>query len=386
MKYGIYDTKEILKEWNKLKCPPEFDHIDVDQLFTNDYYLEMSTRQDGKTTDALLKGMILHKLYGVTMIYLRNDTGQITLSNVGSLFDTIKKFNYIEKLYDGKYNDVIYINRERAFYLVHRDDSGEIGTKATKEFCFVASNEKWKDYKSTKNLPDAWYIIWDEMLDTDRFASPIVSELFNNISTFGRVENNPNVHVVGLSNTINPYSVIFEDFCVTEDVAFMDFGDKKRIVTPLGSTMFIHLLPLSKTKKENLVNKTVRFFGFNNKKFANFTGVQAWQGREFKHLHDSPTHQEIIYHIKHRDKYLAVNLVEFPDMLPAFLITRCSYIPDLRGVVLTEKPELVNEMRLNAYEFNPLIQAAKEGRIYVTTNQIGLIFEDFLNTFGVKWS
>lgn len=382
MKYGIYDTNDIMKEYRKLKSPKEFDLIDLDQLFTNDYSLYMSLRQDGKTTDCLLKGLIINKLYGVKNVYLRNDTSQITLANVSSLFDTVKNFNYIEKLYDGKYNDIIYVNRERNFYLVHRNESGEVDTKAVEEFCFVASNENWLRYKSTKNLPTAWYIIWDEFLDTGRLASPLVSEMFNNVSTFTRT--NPDAHVVAISNTVNPYSVVFEDFCISEDVVFMDFGEKKNIKTALGTTLYVELLPLSKKKKTDLMQKTVRFFGFNNKKFANFTGVQAWQGREYQHLHDSPLSQETIYHIKHRDKYITVNIVEFENKLPAFLLTKCSYIPDNRGVVLTEKPVLVNEMRLNAYDFAPLVDAVKEGRIYVTTNQIGLLFDDFLSCFGYK--
>lgn len=384
MIYGIYDTKDIRKEYNKLKSPKEYDLIDLDQLFTNDYSLYMSTRQDGKTTDALLKGIILNKLYGVKMVYLRNDTTQITLSNVSSLFDTVKIYGYIEKLFDGLYNDIIYVNRERNFYFVHKDENGEIDSKAVEPFCFAASNENWLRYKSTKNLPTAWYILWDEFLDTERFASPLVSEAFNNISTFTRT--NENAHVVGISNTINPYSVVFEDLCISEDVCFMDFGDEKNIKTQLGTTLYIKLLSLSKKKKIDLKEKTVRFFGFNNKKFANFTGLQAWQGREYRHLHETPIHQEIIYHIKHRDKYIAVNLVEIEDKLPIFLLTKCSYIPDNRGVILTEKPELVNEMRLNAYDFSPLIDAVRENRICVTTNQIGLLFDDFLSCFGYKMS
>ena len=136
----------------------------------------------------------------------------------------------------------------------------------------------------------------------------------------------------------------------------------------------------------DLKNKTVRFFGFNNKKFANFTGVQAWRGREYKHLHEKPINQEIVYFVKHRDKYLAVNYVELEDRLPVFLITNCSFVPDLRSIILTEHPELVNEMRLNSYDFAPIINAARDGRIYVTTNQVGLLFDDFMQCFGYEIS
>ena len=384
MQIGIYDTKAIEKEYKKLNSPEKYDIIDINEMLTNDYNMYLSTRNDGKTTDALLKGLILFKLYGVLPIYNRNDTQQITLANVSNLFETIKNFNYIDVLFEGEWNDVIYINRERKFYLAFRNRlTGDIEQKDDQPCCYVTSCENWKNYKSTVNLPTAWYIIWDEFLDTNRFASPIVSEMMNNISTFTR--SNANAHVVALSNTINPYSVIFEDFAITDDVAFMEFGDKKNIKSVLGTTFYIELLRLSKEKKKNLIDKTVRFFGINNKKFANFTGIQAWQGREYRHLMEKPISQEPIYFIKHREKYITVYFCELENKRPVYLVTKCSFIPDGRGFVITNEPQLSYEIAFNPLWCNGLVQAAHENRICVSTNEIGLLFDDFLQTNRVKW-
>lgn len=384
MQIGVYDVKAIKKEWTALHCPEVYDIVDIEQLLLNDYSFYLSTRKDGKTTHALLLGLILFKLYGILTIYNRNDTQQITLANVSNLYETVKNCGYIELLFNGEYNDIIYLNRERKFYLVYRSPStGEVEKKNDTACTFVSSCENWKNYKSTVNIPTAWFVIWDEFLDTNRFASPIVSEMMNNISTFTR--SNKNAHVIGLSNTINPYSVIFEDFAITDDVAFMEFGDKKNIKSALGTTFYIELLRLSKEKKQSLKEKTIRFFGINNKKFANFTGIQAWQGREYKHLMEKPLHQEQIYFIKHRDKYITVYFVELEDKRPVFLITKCSFTPDSRSIVITNEPVLHNEISFNTMWFNSLIKAAHEGRIYVSTNEIGLLFDDFLQSNSVKW-
>ena len=384
MNYGIYETKDILKEWKKLQCPAEFTHIDLDQLFTNDYSLYMSTRQDGKTTNALLIGLILNKLYDILPCVIRNDTSQITLSNINALYDVVIENDYISRLYENEYNTVVYINRERNFYLAYRGKSGDIEYKAPLPCCFVASNEKWKDYKSSKNLAKCLLIIWDEFLDTDRFTSSIVYELFNNIASFTHM--NENAHVIGLSNTVNPYSQVFEDFVLTDDVTYMDFGDEKNIRSKLGATFYVKLLSLSKKKKTNLEKKTIKFFGINNKKFANFTGVQAWQGKEYRHLTEKPDTQEILYFIKHRDKYLTVYFCELKDRRPVFLVSKCSFIPDNRSVIVTLAPILVNEMMLNPYQFKSLYTAINEDRVCVTTNEIGLLLDDFFSMNGIKWS
>lgn len=384
MQIGVYDVKAIKKEWAALHCPEVYDIVDIEQLLLNDYSFYLSTRKDGKTTHALLLGLILYKLYGILTVYNRNDTQQITLANVSNLYETVKNCGYIEILFNGEYNDIIYLNRERKFYLVYRSpQTGDIERKNETACTFVSSCENWKNYKSTVNIPTAWYVIWDEFLDTNRFALPIVSEMMNNISTFTR--SNKNAHVIGLSNTINPYSVIFEDFAITDDVAFMEFGDKKNIKSALGTTFYIELLRLSKEKKLSLKDKTIRFFGINNKKFANFTGVQAWQGREYKHLMEKPVHQEQIYFIKHRDKYITVYFVELEEKRPVFLITKCSFTPDRRSIVITNEPIANNEISFNAVYFNSIIKAAHEGRIYVSTNEIGLLFDDFLQSNSVKW-
>jgi hypothetical protein len=165
----------------------------------------------------------------------------------------------------------------------------------------------------------------------------------------------------------------------------MDFGDSKNIKSKLGTTFYIKLLSLSKKKKENLEKKQIKFFGINNKKFANFTGVQAWQGKEYRHLEEKPTTQEILYFIKHRDKYMTVYFCELPDKLPVFLVSKCSFIPDNRTIILCNNPVLVNEMTINAFQFKSLYNAIHDGRVCVTTNEIGLLLDDYFATNGIKW-
>ena len=99
-----YDTKEIEKVWKSLKIDKAFHFFKLEDIFTNDYSLYMSIRKDaGKTTNALILCMILHKIYGITGEYVRNDTSQTTIDSTSKLFETIKYFGYIEKIKEVHY-------------------------------------------------------------------------------------------------------------------------------------------------------------------------------------------------------------------------------------------------------------------------------------------
>ena len=117
----FYDTDKIEKEWQRLKIPPEYHFFNLDEIFTNDISFYLSIRKDaGKTTNAIILGMILHKLYGVTCEYIRNDTEQTVFGVIGKLFDTIKDLNYIQRLFFflEKMNNVIDIEFKYVFFKI----------------------------------------------------------------------------------------------------------------------------------------------------------------------------------------------------------------------------------------------------------------------------
>ena len=105
------NVKKIKAEIKKLHIPKEYWGIDIDSFFEYQWNIYMSIRQTAaKTTQSLIFGLVLTKLYPdhYCIEYLRNDSSQIVRSNVETMFDTVKKFGYIEKIFEGKYNDVVY--------------------------------------------------------------------------------------------------------------------------------------------------------------------------------------------------------------------------------------------------------------------------------------
>lgn len=379
MKYNeYYDTEKIMKEWDHLKIEPRYKFFNLDDIFLNDISFYLSIRKDaGKTTNAIILSMILHKLYGITTEYVRNDNEQTTYSSISTLFDTIKSFNYILKVF-GCYNDVEYSQREKAFYLIYRNTDGDVERKEESYFFGIKSNDQYQRYKSSYGRSNAWLIIWDEFLDSTQSHSVIVQKFFNNISTFTR--DNPRAHVIALSNTVNKYDGIFEDLDLIKVIEFMDFGEKKSLITDLGSRYYIELLPVSAVRKKAIEKKNIRFFGLNKSKFANFTGTEAWKGFNYKHLMDEHVKLiTLICFIRHRDRYLTVSYLEFddPELQPALLVSKSNTPRKHDCIEYTVAPVNLNDRLIKTCP-NYMKQAIIEDRVYFSSNEVGLLFDDFL--------
>ena len=378
---NFYNTADIEKDWKKLKVPKEFKHADLDKLFTNDISFYLSVRKDsGKTTNALLLGLILHKRYGLTVEYLRNDITQTTVEISGKLLDVIKRFGYIEKLYDGKYNDCHYSQIKKEFTLIYKDEEGKETARESVSWLRIKSNEKWQDYKGYGS-GNSWFIIWDEFLDSRQHHSMIVSKLFNNISTIGR--DDPRCHVIALSNTVNKYDGIFEDFAISKTIEYMDYGDKCDILTDLGSRYYIEMIALTEQRKSSLSLKNIRFFGINNPKFANFTGVDAWKGFNYPHLLDDPESMIMFSFIKHRDLYVALSLCTMEkDKKPIVFFSKFGKPRGRDLVTYTTTPVFINEKIMQKCP-DWLKQALRERRVAYSSNEIGLLVDDFLRESGI---
>ena len=99
--------------------------IDLEAINTHDINLILSIRKDsGKTTAAIIIGLVLNFLYSYEIEYNRIDESQTTGSKIRSLFVVLEKFNYISKIYRGKYNAVEYKSRDKVFYLVLKSEEG----------------------------------------------------------------------------------------------------------------------------------------------------------------------------------------------------------------------------------------------------------------------
>lgn len=390
---NLYDTKKIEKEIDKLQIPKEYRcrFVSLDKLFTHDYLMQLSIRQDsGKTTQALLLGLVLNRLYNTHTMYMRSDAKQITMSNIDTLYNVIVECGYVEKLYEGKYNTLVYKQMEHKFYLAHEytDTDGKYQIDVSKDYvCHVVCLEKWKEYKSNVNDPKADYILFDEFMDTDRSTTRQMNELQDNISTFGRQRDA--CHCVMLGNNVDKFCFWFEEFCIEDEVVNLTFGSYIEKKTSLGTTFICELMRTSDAHKEKVKNKNIRFSGFDTPKMNAYNGLQEWQGESHEHipynelLDNTPILTGIW--IFHRNRYIRLN-VYYDNDFGYFVFMHYSNKPQKDdAIILTLTPNATNEFfgfgdyaprKLNKI-MNKILEIIKSNRCYFATNSVGELFSNY---------
>lgn len=391
-----YSAEKIRKLIKKIGCPKEYYRIDLKALFDHDYTILLSIRQDaGKTTSALITGLCMFRLFGITTEYLRNDEAQIRQKEIENLYDVIKKYDYIEKIFDGRWNDIEYFPRSRKFKLCKTeiDEDGQIKKEylEDKAVCFVHSNENWKNMKSSFSDPFGDFIILDEALDTSRATNGLWSEFMNNISTIGRPDApGREPHVLILGNNSQKYNWLFSDFCIQDQIDNLTFGGSIEMKTKKGTTLCCYLLEQSEMQKKKLNEGNIKFFGFNTRKAAQFIGESEWSGDDYLHLNFPLDYEELVtrrIYIKHRNIYIQIEVFHNEELGMFAYVHRASEPKYEDNVILTLNPEKpyefygIAEYRPRILKkIKPVLCLRKENLWYYESNYIGELVNDyFLN-------
>lgn len=395
---GFYNIKKIEQEMNRLNIPKQYRNIIIPELFTTNYSIYVSIRENaGKTTEGLLIGTILNYLHGSVLEYIRSDSDQARRKSVENLFGTLIDCGYIEKIFRGKYNSVQYFSQQKKFILVKRDKEGAIIDKADDVFCAVHSNEEWATIKSAYNSPKSYFIFYDEFMDTKRATMNQWEEFMNNISTIGRPDSRRDedgkslVHVLMTGNNSNVYSPWFDDFCISDEVRDLRFGNSFRKVTTLGTSIFFKLLDPDESIRAKVHEGRIDFFGFLTKKAAAFTGISEWSGKTFPHLdvnlNDPSVHKSYDrLFIRHRNKLLQLELYYSKNKREFVFVHFASEPYKDDNIILTLTPKEKCEVYGRAeYENNQFIynlvrryfRLKAENRFMYASNFCGEILDDY---------
>lgn len=392
----MYNIKDINKELDYLKMPKKFRNriVNLEAFFTHDYTMQLSIRKDaGKTTQALILGLVLHKLYNVTTEYVRSDLSQTVKAAIESLYDVILDCKYVEKLFPGKYNTIIYKSQTKKFYLAYatKNESDEyvIETVSQNVLCHVSSLEQFKNLKSGYNGPYSDFYLYDEFLDTSRQTQTMMQELQNSISTLTRYR--PTAHALLLGNNTDRYSFWWDEFTIAKDIPYLNFGGHFEKTTSLGTTLYCELLEVSEEQRENINKKKVRFSGFDTPKMAAFNGLRAWQGGIHPHIPDLNLldKNNLIDNriwIKHRNNFIRLNVYE-DAKFGLYIFAHFSNEPKFEdGVILTTEPTHFNEVYgFGKYCMDPEIKQGlgkitniiNDRRLYFCSNLVGDLFTDY---------
>lgn len=273
-----YDFNFLRNEYKRLKCPKDV-YNPCHLPFENcKWFITLSERARGKTTNLLLFGMLIYWHYGTGICYVRSNEQMITPKTSGDLFSNIISFGYVEKISKGKYNTIKY-NRRR-WYFAHVNEDGEVDYQDENAFCIMLSvdrNEYYKSVLETKND----FIVFDEFIE--RYYYPNQFVLFCDL--LKTILRNRTSGIICLSaNTIDIVSPWFSELMINDRVEQMVQGDEEIITTPKNTKVFVEILGKKSAragKKQSIVNSL--YFGFDNPKLASITGNETWAMYNYPH-------------------------------------------------------------------------------------------------------
>ena len=276
-----WDWKLIKKEWNRLKMPKDvaYDpfHIPLDVKNVNhcSYYMLFSKRGVGKTTSMLLLGLILFKLYGVQIQYIRQKEDQLRPKFAQELMKTILTCGYIEKLTEGRWNYAYYYASKWVF--CRMNESGKIEEKTNIHFMYELSIDQSFTYKSNYNAPYGDWIIFDEMLGKKYEPNEFIY-LLDILSTI--IRKRQGVRIILLSNAIDEYSEYFDEFEIEEQIKKLKRGDCDICTSSGGTKIYVEKIDQN-DKNSARLNK--EYFGFKNPMLYAITGEGDWNVHVCKH-------------------------------------------------------------------------------------------------------
>ena len=299
----LVDWKKVKRAYKKLKCPPEtYNPIQMD-VTKYGYIMDLSDRSRGKTTNKLLVGLILYKMYGIQLQYIRQTKADVENRMLKDLYDTVLYHHYIEKIFEGEFNSIYY--RGKRWYLSLVDEEGKIVAKDDTHCTFCIGLNESDNLKSTYNAPTGDMIFFDEFITSRPNPNDFV--LFTDIcKTIIRDRISP---VIFLSaNTINKNSQYFDEFNIRSYVENLQAGESAAVISPEGTHIYITILPMNTTPERKKVNE--RYFGFDNPKLASITGKGTWATEHFQHIPEGDV--KILFnniYIYHIGKYIKLRIV-----------------------------------------------------------------------------
>lgn len=276
-----WDWRLIKREWNRLKMPKDlaYDVFHIPMAYKNPnrcgYYMLLSKRGVGKTTSMILLGLILFKLYGTIMQYIRQVEGMTTPKNAQELMSTILSCGYIERITEGRWNYATYYANRWTFANI--DENGKITEKSKIHFMYTLSIDKSFYYKSNYNAPTGDLTIYDEFINKHYTNNEFVFYL-DILSTIIR-RRTGTINVL-LSNTIDEYSEYFDEFEIEEQIKGLKRGDCTIATTSGGTKIYIEIID-QHDKNSARLNK--EFFGFRNPRLYAITGSGDWNVPVCKH-------------------------------------------------------------------------------------------------------
>lgn len=265
-KLGLnYDWAKIFKEYEKLGCPPDVYSPLPALRYGCKYNVAVSERSTGKTTNWILLGLVMNKLYGTQIEYIRQSENMILPKNMNSMMGVINQYGYVKKLTDGKYNRLEY--RARNWYYIN-DDTEE----RSESVMFCLDLDHTEVYKSSLNAVYGDVIIFDEFI-SQRYRPNEFVIFCDLVKTIIRERLSP--IVVMLANTTDRYNTYFQELDIQQEILGCKIGEHFQ-----KDNIYCELVG---SKNLQRAHQNSLFFKFKNPRLASITGGD-WAIDSYPHI------------------------------------------------------------------------------------------------------
>lgn len=379
-----YDFRLIEKEYKKLGVPSLWYTPPFSAIPRNKYFIGLSDRSTGKTTNWLLYGLVMNMIYGTIVQYVRPTEDELAPSHAEKLVEVIRSHNngeYIEKLTDGRYNSIYY--HWKAFYYCRVDEAGNITEKSPKECIHCLSIDQYHVYKSSYNAPMGDFILLDEFIG--KYYRPDEAIHFLDLTKTIFRDRLSGI-VVMLANTIKLSSVYFEEFEISRQVLGMKKGEFRQCTTEKGTKLFVEVIDAEITRSESRSIMNKLFYGFKNPKINAITGENLYA-------------YESVPHIAPRDDsfYIIENRIYVETGIDLLQAEYCyndaqGYHMEIHRATRTYDDSIILSLEVVADQRylwgfgSRKIQGVigrmiAERRIYFSSNEVGTIFNDYVRRY-----
>lgn len=381
----LYDYKKVRKLYKTLGCPKEYYNPTTSPIEKVSWIVEVSQRATGKTTGWLLWGLCMYQLYGTVTHYVRASEQEILPKVSKGLFSVIIDNDYISKITDNKYNNIIY--KARTWHLCKVNDDGDIIDIDPNYCVYMCSVDKASNLKSTHNCPTGDIIIYDEFISTRWYnACDFVPfcDLFKTIFR-DRLAGK----IIMLANTIDKENQYFHELEIYDRVSEMEIGDNAMYTTDRGTNIYIEIVgtPVILKSRKKRFNKL--FLGFNNTRLSGITGETTWSVNNYPHI--PAVAYESCYrkaYICHNNKYVNLEVVT-NDTGVCIYCHWSSAIHDDSIMLVNHAVTTPQEhfgIADDSYLGVLIRYCCKMHRVYFAANDVGTFVQNYLNQCGISIS
>jgi len=376
-----YDYSKINKVYKGLGIPAPYNRPLTSFGFGKSWvHVLLSKRNEGKTTNVILYSLCMRKIYPkFTLCYVRQTEDMTAPKTSGSLFDVIREFKYIPKLFKD-YNDVVY--KSRAWYLCMRDEDGKVVDMDTSPFMRLFSCDKSDMYKSSVNVPFGDIIIFDEFIPMRGYTHPDEFIWFNDIvKTILRKR--VSAHVFLVANNVDLEHRYFDELGIYSEVQALKEGEKLTCYSPIfGTPIYLEWINNDTVERvEENKRQIFQYFGFKNKKLNSIRGG-GWSVREYPRVKLQDGDNLIIknrYIQVNSGRYLKIDIYKRGKLL--FAIVHDTMPPAQEDSIvysLTSGVGIGHKLALGRSRTDAIIWGLlKKGRVFYSTNGVGSAFEQY---------